>query len=222
MEKVLDTIRFQQLLTFDSAGYLKKTLNMLKRLDSSEFCSAIIEVYSSIRDKYPAQRGIFSYEMQSKITKGLCASFGNSLLSRGLLQAYFMVYYNAKKLHDERLVGVNEHDLTSTVDLLVTSQLFLAPASESLLIQMHSSVDSNLSSSLSFIIVFFVLYLIFSTVTYFLFWACYLRSTELELVKSKGMLKIMPLTLIAKLKNMSRENEDNQSLAFFRTFEKHY
>lgn len=227
MEKLLDVIRFQQLLTFDSAGYLKKTLNILKRLDSDNFCSAILELYGSIRNKYPAQRGIFSYTMQSKITKDLCTSFGNSLLSRGLLQAYFMMYYNAKKLRDERLIGVSEHDLSSTVDLLVMSQLFLAPASEGLMIQLRGSIDGYLNSSLKFIIVFFVLYLIISTVTYFLFWGCYLRSTELELVKSKGMLKIMPLALIAKLKDLSRENEDSRShshhgLAFFRTFEKHY
>ena len=219
MNQFLDIIRFQQFLTFSNIKYLN---TMFTRLNSNQFCTVIKELYSDIRIKYPARRGIFSYDMQIAITETLCKSFGNDLLSRGMIQASFMIYYNAKRIRDGRNIGKTKFDLNDTVQLLIISHLFLVPATEALLINLQYETNNNLDDLMTFIIVFYILYLIISTFSHFLFWSCYLRSTERELVKSKGMLKIMPLTLIAKLKEMSKENEDNQSLRFFKVFEKSY
>ena len=111
-------------------------------------------------------------------------------------------------------------NVTSTKNVLAMLQMFLAPIYEGLLLDLKSNISDHLAELKNFLILFYVFYLLVSFIVHLLFWTCFLRAMETELIKSRGMLKIMPLDLIDKLKRMKKDKANLQSINFFKAFEK--
>jgi hypothetical protein len=122
----------------------------------------------------------------------------DKLLSRGITQANYMIYQQMRHVGDW-LDGGSVVDIRQTFQCLAMLQLFLAPTYEALSLMLRDAIEDGLGNLKSFLIIFFVCYMAVTIIAHFIFWTCYLRETEEELVKSRDMPKIMPLKLIDKL-----------------------
>eukprot|EP01022_Parablepharisma_sp_SALTPOND_P017432 TRINITY_DN277_c1_g2_i1.p2 TRINITY_DN277_c1_g2~~TRINITY_DN277_c1_g2_i1.p2 ORF type:complete len:1761 (-),score=195.95 TRINITY_DN277_c1_g2_i1:3742-9024(-) len=220
LEEFLESNAFKQTLASGSDEYLKNTQKLFDKLDSPSLCPTLMKLYQLIQENYPEQPGIYTYSAQENITQSVCEEYQDQLLTRGLTQAAFMIHQEVKKLQAERFMTMRSANITATENALAMLQMFLAPIYEGLLLDLKQNISNDLGTLKQFLILFYVFYLLISFVVHLLFWTCFLKAMEAELIKSRGMLKIMPLELIDKLKKMKKEKANLQSINFFKAFEK--
>ncbi len=222
LKRFIASNEFKQTLTSASNSFLSNTQKLLASLDSSAFCSTLMQMYELIRSDYPEQASeLYSYTVQKNITQSVCESYQDQFLNNGLTQAAFMVHQEAKKLLAEIITSSTATaNVTAVEQTLTMLQLFLAPVYEGLILDLNARIGSNLDTLKAFDILFYVFYIVVAFIAHLLFWTCFLRSIEVELFKSRGMLKIMPLELIDKLRKLKRGRAEIQSFKFFKTLDK--
>lgn len=216
LNEFLTANSFKQTVTAAQNSFISSTQDLFSTLDSTSFCSELMSLFNLIQTKYPN----FAYRVQNQVTQSACTTYQNGLLNRGLTQGAFMIYQEVKQMQALREEGSSNINITSSVQQLAMLLMFLAPVYEGLQLDLMDNVQANLSTLKSFLILFFVFYILASFVVHLLFWTCFLQAMETELVKSRGMLKIMPLELIDKLKKMKKEKANINIVTFFKAFEK--
>lgn len=219
LDEFLDSNSFKQTLTSASNSFLSNTKKLFDTLDSPSLCSELINMYQLIRDEYPESSSTYTYTIQKSITQSVCEAYQDQLLTRGLTQAAFMIHQEVKKLLAEKTTSASVN-ATATEQVLAMLQIFLAPIYEGLVLSLKTDIKSNLDTLKEFQILFFIFYLLISLIVHLLFWTCFLKAMETELIKSRGMLKIMPLELIDKIKKLRREKANMQIINFLKAFEK--
>jgi len=220
LDEFLSANSFKQTLTSSGDNFLKNTQKLFDQLDSPNLCAQLPKLYELIQKKYPEKPGLYTYKTQSNVTTSVCENYQDKLLTRGLTQAAFMIHQEVKKLQAERMMRVSNPNTTASENALSMLQMFLAPVYEGLLLDLKEGISDDLQNLKNFLILFYIFYILVSFVVHLLFWTCFLRAMESELIKSRGMLKIIPLELIDKLKKMKKEKANVQSIAFFKAFEK--
>ncbi len=209
---------FAQTLTSSKGSYMSNVKTLYSALDSSAFCAQLMTLNGVIRSEYTG----YDYVYQKTVTEAICNQFESGLLSRGLTQATYLVYQTANKLQTERKAGrtPNTRDAVRTLYMMM---MFVAPTIEGMLIDLGDDIQTDLSALMIFVISFYVAFLLGAIITHFLFWTCFFKEMKEEIIKSRGMLKLMPLELIKKLKNRKSTGSDAaslQSLRFFKQIQK--
>eukprot|EP01022_Parablepharisma_sp_SALTPOND_P007654 TRINITY_DN1320_c0_g1_i1.p1 TRINITY_DN1320_c0_g1~~TRINITY_DN1320_c0_g1_i1.p1 ORF type:complete len:2394 (+),score=231.59 TRINITY_DN1320_c0_g1_i1:104-7183(+) len=220
LEQFMAANAFTQTFSSSKSGYLSTVKEMYKTLDKTSFCSQLMELYRNIRDYYNSPQYTFIY--QEAITESMCNSYKNGILGRGLTQATYLVYQIVNKLQTERRAN-KVPDTTDAVEALYMMQMFIAPTIEGLLIELDESISSDLGKLLNFMVFFYVAFILAAIITHFLFWTCFFKAMREEIIKSRGMLKLMPMELIKKLKVMKNVGNDSSilhSLRFFKQIQK--
>lgn len=210
---------FTQILKYSQDPILSNTKKNFNLLDSSSFCNEYLLMIPIIEGEYPA----YSYTYLNAITQSICSNFQNNILLSGITQAVFMIFQEVQKVQSQRKSGVNKINVDQVVNCLNMIHLFIAPAYEGLMLSYMNDIDNNYQQEDFFIIGFYVCYVIAAILVHYLYWTCFLQGVEQEFIKSRGMLKIMPVELLSKLKKMKREEgkEANQQvLQFFANMQK--
>jgi len=220
LDEFMKANAFTQQFSSSKSGYLSPIQKIYEALDNTQFCNQLVQLYSTIRGYYDSPQ--YTYSNQKLITVESCNNYESGILSRGLTQANYLIYKIVNKMQTELKVS-RIPDTSDAINALYMLQLFLAPAIEGIIIKLDKSMDDNLSGLLQFMIIFYVVFILAAIATHFLFWTCFFKAMKEEIVRSRGMLKLMPMELIKKLKGMKGNGADittTNSLKFFKQIQK--
>lgn len=209
---------FSQTLASSSSSYISSTQTYFKLLDSSSFCNTLQGFFGNIQNTYSSNN--FTYT--KTITSSICSAYESGLLTQGITQASFLVHQVVNAIQNQRMLKVTPQT-KDAVSCLYMIEMFIAPAYEGLLLLLSSSIGNYFSGVLSLMAYFFAFYFVLAIIAHFFFWTCFFNMMTRELVKSRGMLKLMPLELIKKLKEMKKEDQNGTnatSLQFFKEIQK--
>ena len=214
----LSAVSFTQTLVSSKKSFLKSTKEIYNNLDGSNFCSELVSLYLQIEDFYKDEK--YNFTLQQSITEEICTKYQAGMLNRGLTQALYYIYQTFNKIYSSQIPITN---VETVIDTLYINQVFIAPAIEGLLIELEKSISNSFKNYLIFLIVFYVCYVIVAIICHFIFWSCFFDLMRKEIIKSRGMLKLMPMELIKKLKVMKTSGENptiSNSLKFFKQIHK--
>jgi len=206
---------FTHKLKTSSHRFMESITASYKRLDGSGLCNEVVALHKVIRDYFSDEN--YDFTLQRSLTSEICSTYKSGLLNRGITQVLYHIYQTFNRMHSSNNYIIDDE----AISCLYLNQVFVAPTIKGLLIMLNDTIVHSLKRYLNFLIAFYVCYVVLVTIAHFVFWSCFFSSMRREIIRSRGMLKLMPMELIKRLKVMKSPNKDSaisNSLTYFKQF----
>ena len=206
---------FTNKIIYTNTRFMKDVKKTFQLLDGNEFCNGLKTIYGEIKDYHP-KNYYYDYTVLDTINKAMCQSHASGVISQGISQILYYIYQTISILPLNHIKNLNT---TEVIDCVNITTIYLTHSIEGLLTIIKRNINREFDIMLTFLIMFFAFYMFLTIIVHLIFWTCFFGLIQSEIIKSRGMLKLLPIELIKKLKAINQNTQDkaiNSSLQFFK------